>query len=198
MWLPLVAFSLTNLCFSAFLMLGPIVARDDLGGARQWGVIGTGGALGAVAGGAVALRMRPARPLVAAFGAWTLCALPLLALAPPLPTAIVAAAYGAGLAGISFGTALWQTTLQAGIPEDVLARVSSYDWLVSFVFMPVGFVTLGPLADAVGVGPVFVVAGSVLALTNALVAAAPAVRAVGADGPPTASVRDETASPAAA
>ena len=64
--------------------------------------------------------------------------------------------------------------------------------------MPVGFVTLGPLADAVGVGPVFLVAGGVLALTNALVAAAPAVRAVGADGPPTASVRDATASPAAA
>jgi MFS family permease len=177
-WLSMLAFSLTNLCFAAFLVLGPVIARDDLGGAREWGVITTGGAIGAVLGGALALRVRPPRPLAAGFAAWTLCSLALFALAPPIPALAVAGAFGVGMAGISFGTALWETTLQAQIPQDVLSRVSSYDWLVSLVFMPIGFVAFGPLADAIGIGTTLVLAGAVLAASNLLVALTPAIRAV--------------------
>jgi MFS family permease len=180
-WIAMVGFSITNLCFAAFLVLGPVVARDHLGGAREWGVIATGGAIGAVIGGACSLRVRPRRPLTAGFVAWTLCALPLFALAPPLPALVVALAYGAGLAGIAFGNALWQTTLQAGIPRDVLSRVSSYDWLTSFVFMPIGFVSFGPIAKGIGIGTTLVAAGIVLAIANLAVALLPPVRSIGRD-----------------
>ena len=97
-----------------------------------------------------------------------------------MPTPTDAAANAVGLAGISFGTALWQTTLQARIPGDVLARVSSYDWLVSYLFMPIGFIAMGPLAEAVGIATTLVVAGCGIAATNLLVALAPAIRRVGA------------------
>ena len=177
-WLPMAAFSITNLSFAAFLVLGPVVARDELGGARQWGVIAMGGAIGALAGATVALRVHPRRPLAVGFAGWILCGLPLLALAPPLPTLAVAAAEGIGLAGISFGTALWQTTLQRRIPQDVLARVSSFDWVVSLGFMPIGFVAFGPLAQAIGTATTLVVAGIVIAAANLLVALAPPVRGV--------------------
>ena len=177
-WLPMLSFSVTNLCFAAFLVLGPIVARDHLGGARQWGVIAAGGAVGALAGGAVALRAKPRRPLAVGFAGWTLLALPLLALATPLPTPTDAAANAVGLAGISFGTALWQTTLQTRIPGDVLARVSSYDWLVSYLFMPIGFIAMGPLAESIGISTTLVVAAIGIAVTNLIVAVAPAVRRV--------------------
>jgi MFS family permease len=174
----MISFSLTNLCFAAFLVLGPVVARDELGGAREWGWIAAGGAVGAVAGGALALRLRPRRPLSAGFAAWILCALPLLALAPPLPALAIAGGYAIGLAGISFGQALWQTTLQERIPAEVLSRVSSYDWLVSFVFMPIGFVAFGPLAEAIGISTTLVAAGVVLAATNLTVALLPPIRAI--------------------
>jgi MFS family permease len=177
-WTSMVAFSITNLCFAAFLVLGPVVARNEFGGARQWGVIATGGAIGAVLGGAWALRVRPGRPLFAGFAAWTLLALPLLALAPPLPALVVAVSYGVGLAGISFGNALWQTTLQARIPRDVLSRVSSYDWLTSFVFMPIGFVAFGPIAKEIGIGKTLLIAGATLAVANLIVALLPPVRAI--------------------
>jgi MFS family permease len=177
-WASMISFSLTNLCFAAFLVLGPVVARDELGGAREWGWIAAGGAVGAVAGGALALRLRPRRPLSAGFSAWMLCALPLLALAPPLPALAIAGGYAIGLAGISFGQALWQTTLQERIPAEVLSRVSSYDWLVSFVFMPIGFIAFGPLAEEIGIGTTLVAAGLVLAATNLTVALLPPVRAI--------------------
>ncbi len=100
------------------------------------------------------------------------------------PTAIVAAAYGAGwpesrsarrCGRRRFRPVSRRTSWRASARTTGSSRSSS---------CPIGFVTLGPLADAIGVGPMFVVAGGVLALTNAFVAAAPAVRAVGADGPP--------------
>jgi MFS family permease len=177
-WTALIAFSITNLCFASFLVLGPVITRSDLGGAHVWGLIATGGALGAVAGGLLALRVHPHRPVSAGFTAWMLCSLPLLALAPPLPGVVVAAAYGFGMAGIAFGSALWETTLQAMIPHDVLSRVSSYDWLVSYVFMPIGFLSFGPLAEAIGTDTTLVAAAVAMATANCIVAILPPVRAV--------------------
>ncbi len=39
---------------------------------------------------------------------------------------------------------MWQTVVQQEVPAEVLARVSSYDWLVSLSAMPLGYV-LGPV-----------------------------------------------------
>ncbi len=43
-------------------------------------------------------RPRPRRPLVGTFAGWSLSALPALALVPPLPTVLIAVAYGGAAA----------------------------------------------------------------------------------------------------
>jgi MFS family permease len=51
---------------------------------------------------------------------------------------------------IQLSNTLWVTTLQERIPEHVLSRVTAYDWMVSLVFMPLGYVLAAPLVDALG------------------------------------------------
>ena len=48
---------------------------------------------------------------------------------------------------IGFFGAVWQTTLQQHVPEEALSRVSAWDWMGSFAFMPLGFVLAGPVSD---------------------------------------------------
>jgi hypothetical protein len=52
--------------------------------------------------------------------------------------------------GSTFGNALWDTVVQQQIPRHVISRVNSYDWLISLVFMPLGYALAGPLADWIG------------------------------------------------
>jgi MFS family permease len=66
--------------------------------------------------------------------------------------------------GLEIFAVSWITTVQERIPDEMLARVSSYDALGSFVFIPVGLVLAGPAADALGVsGALWVAAGVSLA-----------------------------------
>jgi predicted MFS family arabinose efflux permease len=62
---------------------------------------------------------------------------------------IAAAALVAGVGMETFGV-LWDTAMQQQIPQDRLSRVSSYDALGSFVFIPIGAAAAGPLAAAFG------------------------------------------------
>jgi MFS family permease len=162
LWTSFIAFSLGNIGIASFFVLGPVIARNELGGARAWGLVLTGMAVGGVAGGALAYRLKPRRPLVAAFSVWPLAALPLLALVPPLPVLAIAAAAGAFAIGIEFGNAIWETVMQSRIPTERLGRVSAYDWMISLVFMPLGNVLAGPLADAVGVHATLVGAAALI------------------------------------
>jgi predicted MFS family arabinose efflux permease len=139
-----------NLGFAPFQVLGPVIAQQSLGGARSWGLIATGGAIGGLVGGMAALRLRPRRPLVACFSLWMLGALPLLSLLPPLATALVAVALGTFAVTTTFGNAVWETVVQREIPAELRSRVYSFDMLVSICFLPIGQAVAGPLAAALG------------------------------------------------
>jgi len=58
-WLNLIAHALWNFAVPAYLVLGPVIASKMLGGASAWGAISASQAAGAVAGGIIALRVRP-------------------------------------------------------------------------------------------------------------------------------------------
>ena len=135
----------------AFSVLGPVVADEELGGAKAWGAILTAQAAGLVAGGLLGLRFRPQRMLLAAtFGILVLPA-PLIALGFPLGVpAIAAIAFLAGVGSEVFGL-LWHTTMQQEIPPDKLSRVYSYDALGSIGLVPLGYALAGPAAEAFGV-----------------------------------------------
>ena len=56
------SFGIGNFSIATFFVLGPLVVREELGGAGDWGLMMTGSAIGGLIGGVLALRLRPARP----------------------------------------------------------------------------------------------------------------------------------------
>jgi MFS transporter len=152
------ASGVANVGIGVFAVLGPLITEEELGGAAAYGLILTGGAIGGVVGGLMALRLRPRRPVPFCLVAWSLSSLPSLALLPPLPALAVSAANGLFVLGIAYGNAVWETLLQREIPPERLSRVSAFDWMVSLIFMPLGQALAGPLSEAVGVEPVLVAA----------------------------------------
>lgn len=150
LWTSVLLFGLGNLAFAAQGVLGPVVAKAELGGAGAWATILTAGGVGSVVGGVLALRIRPSRPLAASVIAAVPFGATLAALAVPAPVWLLAAISFVAGAGLSVHLALWFTVFQQQVPERAQSRVSSYDALGSFVLMPIGFALAGPLADAIG------------------------------------------------
>ena len=152
LWAIVIQFSLVNAVETGGInVLGPAVAEDELGGARDFGLILTAQAIGLVAGGFVGLRFRPRRMLLVATGSILLMPVVLIALGFPLSLPLLlAAAFLAGIGIETFGI-LWDTTMQQEIPPAALSRVYSYDLLGSIAIVPIGLAVAGPIADLVGV-----------------------------------------------
>jgi MFS family permease len=136
--------------FGAWAVLGPVVAKQSLGGAASWGWIAGAQGAGLIAGGGLALLVPFRRPMLAA----TLFCLPgaavPLMLAGPAPVAaIAAAAFAAGI-GFEVFSVLWNTALHTRVAPEALSRVSSYDVLGSIALVPVGEALAGIAADRVG------------------------------------------------
>ncbi|WP_031009095.1 MFS transporter [Streptomyces sp. NRRL F-5727] len=175
-WTSLVAHSAWNGAAAVLMTLGPALALDRLGGAGAWVLLLQVGAVGLLAGSLLADRLRPARPVLTANLALASYALPLLLLAAGAPAWAVIAAYGLAQAGLGFLTPVWDTVVQRAVPEQVLARVVSYDSLLSFAAMPVGY-ALAPLAaDAWGPGVPLVVAAVLVGGCCLATALVPGVR----------------------
>jgi len=177
-WINLLAHACGNFALPAFLVLGPVIAERSLGGAAAWGVISGSFGVGAIIAGVVILRYKPRRPLVTADLLAAGLALPLLALGLSHSVAVIAAANAWFGFELIISNTLWNTTMQVLVPDRVRARVDSYDWLVSMVIMPVGFVVAGPLSSSIGYTSTLVGAGALAAIPCSLVALQPGVRAV--------------------
>jgi MFS family permease len=151
LWAIVAAAGIGNVAWmGASSVYGPLVAKESLGGAAAWGAIVAAEGAGLLLGGLILLRWRPERPLFVGTAALTTGAIPLLFLANLRYTAAIAAAFlVAGVALELFNTS-WSTALQEHVPLEKLSRVSSYDALGSFVFIPLGLSIAGPIADAIG------------------------------------------------
>jgi MFS family permease len=86
-----------------------------------------------------------------------------------------------GAAGVAFVGSVWMTAIQRLIPEEVLSRVSSYDWLVSFTVAPLGYAAVGPLADRAGRTAMLVLAIGCICASVIAVLAVPRIRALRQD-----------------
>jgi MFS family permease len=154
--------------YGAFSVLGPVVARDHLGGPAAWGAITAADALGLIAGGAAALRFTPRRPMlfvVLTGGAIAISPLS-LALVLPLPVVCVAS-FGLGVF-VEMMMVQWTVAMTRNIPPDKLARVSSYDVLGSVMAMPVGALIAGPLGSAIGTSRAQYGAAALIVIASAL------------------------------
>ena len=174
----IITFGVSNVCLASFYVLGPVVASRSLGGAADWGLIVTAQAAGGLLGGIIALRWRPARPVAAGFLIAPLFFAPLYLLAPPVALPLIMVSATAALASMELSNTWWYTVLQQQIPPQALSRVSSYDWLVSLIFQPLGFILVGPIAEAIGTAPTLVWAASIGIAVNMVVLLVPSVRSM--------------------
>jgi MFS family permease len=185
-WTTIVFFGIGNFAFASYWVLGPIIAKRDLGGAPAWAALTAAFSVGALVGGILALKIRPKKPLAAScMAAWVFLLQPLgMGLGLPLSVLIVFSLLcGCGLA---IHIALWFTVFQQNVPEESLSRVSSYDSFGSFVLLPLGAALAGPVAAVVGVHETLIGAAIVIAITQAIVFAQPSVHAIRAreEAPP--------------
>jgi MFS family permease len=177
LWLQTVQFTLFNLLtWGPYLVLGPVLARDYLGGARAWGAILACYGVGAVIGGLLALGRRPHRPLLVSTVTTLGFPLPPLALALHLPLAAVAGGALLAGAGSAFGGAIATTVTQQRLPADVLSRVGSFNLVGAFAFGPLAFIAAGPVAAVVGVRTVLGIGAAWAVFGTLAVLAAPAIR----------------------
>jgi MFS family permease len=159
-----------------WMTLGPVVAKESLGGAAAWGLIAAGWGVGTVTGGLVALRWKPVRPMLTCT---LLCfliapAVALLALRAPAP--LIATAQAIGGTGMGLFSAVWMTTLQQHVPEEALSRVSAWDWMGSFLFLPIGLIAAGPVADLIGISTTLWISVAWAVLSTLAVLLVPSVR----------------------
>ncbi|MFI8999373.1 MFS transporter [Streptomyces sp. NPDC053541] len=132
-------------------------------GSATYGVLMAVNGAGSAAGGLLALRLRPVRPLAA--GAVALLGLPvnLLLLGSGAPVPLLHA--GSFLAGAAFAfwLVMWSTSVQTHVPQDALNRMHAYDVAGSLLMMGVGRALSGPVAAVVGTERVLL-AGSAIAV----------------------------------
>jgi DHA3 family tetracycline resistance protein-like MFS transporter len=54
---------------------------------------------------------------------------------------------------------IWFTLVQRLVPNDLLGRVTSLDWMISIGGVPLSFAIVGPVASAIGARTTLVLAG---------------------------------------
>jgi MFS family permease len=162
-------FALGNVGIGIYLVLGPFVAKEHLGGAVAWGLIVLAMPVGGLLGGVVAYRIRPEHPVAAAFAIWSLCGVLPFALVRPFPLPVIMVAAAILGASILIGNALWETAMQQEVRPDRLARVASIDQLLSVALMPIGQALAGALAAGLGVPATLLLAGTLMCVPNLIV-----------------------------
>ncbi|WP_442932475.1 MFS transporter [Micromonospora sp. NBC_01699] len=170
---------LATLLFASLLILlimGPIevlvpfAIKDRAGGgpgahALVLAAFGVGGAIGAL--GMAALRM-PRRYLTIMNLLWGLGCLPLALVGFATdPWLIAVALFVVGFC-FSAPMVIWGTLLQRRVPAHMLGRVSSLDFFVSLIFMPLSMAIAGPVSTTVGLRGTFAIAGLLPAVVAVL------------------------------
>ncbi|GAA1948055.1 MFS transporter [Agromyces allii] len=163
---------LATLVFSiilVFIIMGPIevllpfAVKDQTGGgagafALALAAFGVGGAVGSLS---VASFRLPRRYLTLMILAWGVGCLPLAIIGYTSQLWVMVIALF--LVGVLFDGAqvVWGTLLQRRVPPSMLGRVSSLDFFVSLALMPVSMAVAGPVGEAIGLAPAFLIAGLV-------------------------------------
>ena len=173
--------------FPAWQVLGPAVADDSLGGSSAWALIAALFGVGGLLGGGLSLAIKPRRPLMVSEAFVLFLATPMVLLAFPAPTAVIAC--GALISGLTLGLAevFYETAVAQNIPPESLSRVLAYDWFGSLALEPLGLALVGPLAAGIGISTTLLVGAATITFCQAMVLLVPGVRRLeyrpGATGP---------------
>ncbi|CAM3957251.1 MULTISPECIES: MFS transporter [Tsukamurella] len=142
-------------------VLLPFAIKDQAqGAAGEHSMILAAYGFGGVAGALfMAARRMPRRYLTVMMVLWGLASLPMVVFG------IADSVWPMVIAGFVLGVlfeapvVIWGTLLQRRVPRRLLGRVSSLDFFVSLVFMPLSFALAGPVSQAIGLTATFVLAG---------------------------------------
>lgn len=178
LWISISYFAISNIPLSGRHVAFPFLVSENLGGdVGALGTVYSMGALGALLGAVWLGRFPRLRRrgltmyLSAVVGGLMLLGMGII---PWLP--------GVALAQLIFGIfmtvsgLIWINTLQELVPRNLLGRVSSIDYLGSFVFLPIGFGVAGWVTDLAGAPLVFIIGGALYAVLAILALAHPAIR----------------------
>lgn len=160
LWVVVLAFSVLNVIHAGGLnTLGPVLAKGSAIGEHGWGLIMSADAFGVLAMTLLMLRIPLGRPLLSGMIGVAFLGLPLIMLgAYPHTAAVMVVSVAAGM-GVELFNLGWNLAMQENVPGEMLSRAYSYDMLGSFVAIPVGQLTFGPLATVFGIREVLLVGG---------------------------------------
>jgi hypothetical protein len=74
----------------------------------------------------------------------------------------------------AYGSVMFAPLIQEGVPEALLGRVSSVDYVLGFALSPLGLIAAGAAAETIGVRTTLIVGGAITGLTT-LIPLAPGV-----------------------
>jgi MFS family permease len=172
------AFAAVFLVYGPFTVLLPFLVRNELGGdAGDLGLVFAAGGLGAILVSLVVGQAGlPQRHITFMYALWMVACLQIAAYAlagvPWHAMAISFVGEGCWAAGLI----VWVTLMQRVVPTELLGRVKSVDWLLSFGLVPVSFAVTGPLAGWLGVETVLLVSGIGASVLTALFYFLPGMR----------------------
>lgn len=163
-WATLLAVAAATLFFlGPIYVLVPFIVKEVLGGsAGDLGLVFAAGGLGAIfASLLLGYRGLPRRHVGFMYGAWAGAGFALIGYA--LATALwqVILVSFAGTAALIAGQIVWSSLLQRLVPAELLGRVSSVDWLLSFGLVQISYAIAGPVAGMVGAETTLLAAGAI-------------------------------------
>ena len=143
--------------------LVPIVVKNDLGGkASSLGFVFGAGGVGAVIAAAVFGQRGtlPRKPVTAMYLAWSLGMFGTagFGFVTSVWQAMVVAFVTEG--SITYLVVVWVTLVQRLVPDRLLGRVFSLDWMISTMGVPLSFAITGPTAEAIGHDATLIWAGA--------------------------------------
>ena len=172
-------YSVLQMLFESLVaVLGPVRAKEALGGPRPWSYVLAAWSVGMMTGVVAMLRVHLRRPLVTAL-TWQIGSV-LWFIALGSTTHLPIIMLTAFLCGVGTDVLMitWQTAMQQHVPSESLSRVNSYDAFGSLLFTPLGLLIAGPVAERFGSAHALLVFGAAFALVLAAVIAVPSVRSL--------------------
>ncbi len=132
-------------------VLGPVLAKEELGGASAWALITVAFGAGTICGDLVLLRWRPVHAMRVCLIALAVASCQAIIFGSGLPLAAICGLEFLAAIGTTMTWGLWETSLTEHVPTAELSRVSSFDYLVTGGLAPIGTLLAAPVADGLGI-----------------------------------------------
>jgi predicted MFS family arabinose efflux permease len=178
LWATIIAAGIANfVTFSPLAILIPLLVKNVLHqGAIALGLVFAAGGVGGLVVSLLVVRLGgPRRRITAMWMAWGIAAAGAVGLAVSPDIWLAGASVVVVFGLLQYGNLLWNPLMQELVPEDLIGRASSVDWTISLSLSPLGVITAGALAGAIGVRTTILI-GALISVLTAGVLFLPGVR----------------------